>query len=159
MLSKILASISGDLLNKLIGPFTEIFKLYINKQITEEQLRTQLMQVLLTSVTEIEKAHAESIAKTYATFMQTALQSPPLMMLLIVTAYSQLVVLLWHQIGIPALCYFIGTKSCWPSSGTTVDWSYALLAGILGFGVVLQRMGPAKLDVDKLRSAIEQRRG
>lgn len=154
MLGKIFASFGGELVDRILGQFTGLFKAYFDKQISEAELKSKLLQTLIGGVTEIEKSHAEAITKTYATFMQAAVQSPGLMVGYLVVLYSQLAVLLWHQFGISALCYFAGTKSCWPSSGTTVDWSYALIAGMLGFGAVMQRMGPAKLDLDKLKSMI-----
>jgi hypothetical protein len=154
MLSAIISSIGGSLIDKLIGPFTELFKAHINKQITVEQLRTELLKVMLSTVSEIEKSHADSMAKTYATFMDAAVKTPTLMRAYVIVLYSQLFVLLWHQFGISALCYFAGNKACWPSSGTTVDWSYALVAALCGFGVVLQRMGPAQIDVGKLKAAL-----
>lgn len=151
MLAAIFNALGGAFVTKLIDNATGLFDKYLQKQITKDQLQAQLLTVLVTTAGEIEKAHADSIAKTYATFMQAATQSPPMMRAWSIVVYSQLAVLLWHQIGIPAVV-FLGYK--YPSSGTTVDWAYALLAGMLGLGAVALRTGPAKFDMDKLKAMI-----
>jgi hypothetical protein len=154
MLAAIFKTLGGGLIDKLIDPFTDLFKAYLNKEISKEELRTKLLQSFLSSVTEIEKAHADSITKTYATFMQAAVQSRLMLAVWAAAALSQLLVLLWHQVGISALCFFMGDKACWPSSGTTVDWAYAVLMFCLGGGAIALRTGPAKFDMDKLKAMI-----
>lgn len=154
MLAAIFEKIGGGLIDRLISPFTDLFKAYINKQITQEELRAGMVKALLSSVTEIEKSHADSINKTYATFMEAASRSVVLQVVWAAAALSQLLVLLWHQVGISTLCYIVGNKACWPSSGTTVDWSYAVLMFCLGGGAVALRTGPGKLDTDKLKALI-----
>ena len=151
MLAAIFKALGGSFVEKLIDNATGLFDKYLQKQITKDQLQAQLLSLMVTTAGEVEKAHADSIAKTYASFMTAATQSPPMMRAWSIVVYSQLAVLLWHQVGIPAVVFF-GYK--YPSSGTTVDWAYALLAGMLGLGAVALRAGPAKFDMDKLKSLI-----
>jgi len=60
--------------------------------------------------------------------MQAMVQSKLMQVVWDSVVISQTLVLLWHQIGIPALCYHVGNKACYPSSGTTVEWAYLLVA-------------------------------
>jgi len=62
--------------------------------------------------------------------MQAMVQSKLMQVVWDSVVISQTLVLLWHQIGIPALCYHVGNKACYPSSGTTVEWAYLLVAGL-----------------------------
>ncbi|RZN01679.1 hypothetical protein CWO91_32995 [Bradyrhizobium genosp. SA-3] len=53
---------------------------------------------------------------------------------------SQLLVLLWHQVGIPAIVA-LGVITRYPSSGTTVEWAYLLVGALMGLGPMV-RAGP-----------------
>ena len=59
---------------------------------------------------------------------------------------TQMITLFWHQMGIPALCYFVGKADCYPSSGDTVKWAYLLLGFMLGAGPIMLRSGPGAND-------------
>lgn len=152
MLRAIIKTIASSLTGELLGRVEGIFKAYFEQKITREQLQAELQKALIESVTEIEKAHADALVRTYQTFMTAATQNPILLRVWAAVAISQLIVLLWHQVGISTLCYFVGVKACWPSSGTTADWAYLLLGALCGLGPVILRSGPAKLDLDKLKS-------
>ncbi len=142
MLSAIFSSIGGALVDKILGRITGVFEAYFKKQISLEELRAKMIEAVLQSVTEIEESHSDSISKTYESFQQTLRQSKEMQRIWAWVVISQLIVLLWHQMGIPALCYLTGTKACYPSSGSTVEWAYALIAFMFGAGAVLLRSGP-----------------
>src|SRR5690606_5411041 len=113
-----------------------------------------LLEALLATFAEIEKAHADALAKTYASFMQAMAQSKLMQTVWGAVVISQLFVLLWHQAGIPALVYLTGAG--YPSSGTTVEWAYLLLAGCLGMGPVVLRSGPGAGNIGaQLKSLIK----
>lgn len=147
MLATIFNVIGGSLVDSLLKNVTGIFKAYFEKQITEAQLREQLLSNLLTAVKEVEVAHADSLSKTYASFMQTLAQSKLMQVMWASVVGTQLFVLTWHQFGIPLLCYHVGKMACYPSSGTTVEWAYLLLAACLGMGPVILRSGPGAGDL------------
>lgn len=147
MFGSILSVIAGPLIDKLISPFTDLFKAYMNKQISIEELREKMVVALLASFADVEKTHAQELSKTYESFQVTLRQSPLVRIAWACTLFSQLAVLLWHQVGIPALCYYQGVKSCYPSSGSTVEWSYALIGFLLGAGVMVLRAGPGAPNV------------
>lgn len=142
MLSAIFSSIGGALIDKILGQFTDLFKAYFNKQISLEELKAKMLSTVLGAIKDIEVSHADLTAKTYESFQVTLRQSKEMQRIWCWVVLSQLGVLLWHQMGIPALCYVQGVKACYPSSGSTVEWAYALIAFMFGAGAVLLRSGP-----------------
>lgn len=132
--------IISALVGNLLGPLESMFKAYIGGQITKEQLAEKLQEALIAGLVETEKAFLDSITKTYTAFITAAAQNAVMARAWSVVLYSQLFVLIWHQIAIPALAtYGIDYKS----SGATVDWAYALVALCLGAPALASRVGPA----------------
>lgn len=155
MLSGIMAALGGTIVDKMFGSITSLAEKYINKQITEAELKAALQTTLVNAFRDIEVSHADALAKTYESFQQTLRTSTLMQAVWAAAAVSQLIVLVWHQMGIPALCYFVGNPACYPSSGATVNWSYLLLAALMGMGPVVLRDGPgAGTITDKLRSLV-----
>ena len=152
ILGSILKQVGGDLINNIIDKGSNLFQAYLNKEISKEELRTRLLETMLKSTTEIEKAHAESLTSTFNTFITAAATNPTLARGWAVVLYSQLFVLVWHQWCIPFIV-FMGWVEKYPSSGTTTDWAYALIAFCLGGGSVLLRTS-AKLDLSGLKSVV-----
>lgn len=160
MLSTIITALGGTIVDKLFSSVSEIFVKYQQKQMTEIEAKQAITTILISSVKEVEVAHAELIAKTYATFMGVVEKNRMVAIIWAMAAVSQLLVLLWHQVGIPFLVY--GYREWWgqakfqyPSSGTTVEWSYALLGGLLGLGALALRGGPGAASVtDRFKSLI-----
>lgn len=151
MLSAIFSAVGGNIIDGLLGRITGVFDSYFKKQITMEELKAQVTRAMLDTFSEVEKAHADALARTYDSFMKAVVQSKIMQAVWASVVVSQLVVLLWHQLGIPALVYFTATR--YPSSGTTVEWAYLLLAACLGMGPVLLRSGPAAGTLkDKIKS-------
>lgn len=140
MLSALLAALSGPLVDGLLGRVIALVQNYQTKQLTEAQLRAELEKALLSAAAEVEKEHAETLAKSYGAFLDATRQSPLLQRAFAAVIFSQLGVLLWHQLGIPAYVAIAGRA--YPSSGTTVEWAYLLLAACLGLGSVVLRAGP-----------------
>lgn len=156
MLGKLFSLVGGNIVESLLGKVEGVFKAYFEKQISLEELKVRLGEALLQSFVEVEKAHADALTKTYASFMDAAKQSLLMQAVWAAVALSQLAVLLWHQVGISALCYFVGNKACWPSSGSTVEWAYLLLGGCIGLGPIMLRAGPAGNVGDKLKSLVSR---
>ncbi len=140
MLSAVLAALAGPLADGLLGRVITLVQNYQNKQLTEAQLRAELEKALVSAAAEVEKEHADTLARSYGAFLATTRHSPLLQSAFAAVIYSQLVVLLWHQLGIPAYVALAGRA--YPSSGTTVEWAYLLLAACLGLGSVVLRAGP-----------------
>ena len=161
MLATILQAIGGSLIGRIFGSFETIMQAYFNKEISAAEAQSRLLQALVGGATEVEKANADSLAKTYDSFMQHGMKYREVRALWVAVTASQLVVLLWHQIGIPFVVFMAwtgrdaaGRVIPFPSSGNTVEWAYALLAACLGFGVMMQRSGPGASYLDRFKALI-----
>lgn len=153
MLGAIFSAVGGQIIDGLLGRITGVFEAYFKKQISLEELKSRVSLAMLQTFSDVEKAHAESLSKTYESFQQTLRQSPLMQQVWVIVVLTQLVVLLWHQMGIPALVYFTGEK--YPSSGSTVEWAYALIGFMFGAGAMLLRVGPGAGTLkDKLKSLV-----
>jgi hypothetical protein len=154
MLSAIFSAVGGQIVDGLLGRITGVFEAYFKKQVSIEELRTQLAKALLETFADVEKAHSELIAKTFESFQVTLRQSPMLQRVWVWVVFTQLGVLLWHQVGIPAFVYFTGHG--YPSSGSTVEWAYALIGFMFGAGALILRTGPGAggTVIDRMKAAI-----
>lgn len=153
MLSLLGPAVIKALVDGFLGKALEAFTAYQNKQISLAELNVKLQESLMATFAEVEKSHAESLTKTYESFQVTMRQSPIVQQMWSWVVATQLVVLLWHQMGIPAVVYFTGHD--YPSSGSTVEWAYALIGFMFGAGALLLRTGPgAGSTLAKLKSAI-----
>lgn len=129
-------------LPNLLAPLKDIFHDYIQGKISEAELNAKVKQALLNGFAQLDAAMLDSITKTYASFMQTAAQSPVMQRGWAIVLYSQLFVLVWHQFVIPFMVTF-GFVEKYATSGATVNWAYALIAMCLGAPAILSRVGPA----------------
>lgn len=158
MLSTILSSLGGALIDKFLGNALKAFELYNNKQISMEELKTRLHMALVDAAKEVEVAHADAMAKMFASFMGAVEKSPFMQWVWGCVTISQLLVLLWAQVGIPFFTMLMRqTVPDWkyPSAGTTTDWAYLLLAGCVGLGVTALRSGPGAGNLtDRLKGLI-----
>lgn len=140
------------LIDGLMGPLEAIYKDYIAGKITKEQLAEQLQAAILAAFVSVETAYLDSITKTYTTFIQAASQNPVMTRAWSVVLYSQLFVLVWHQMAIPALATM---GVAYKSSGATVDWAYALVALCLGAPAIASRVGAgASWATDNLKRLV-----
>jgi hypothetical protein len=106
MLAAIFSTIGMPLINAFLEKGLDAFKAYENKQISIEQLKDQLYAAMTSAIKDIEVAHAEALAKTYASFMDAMKQSVLMQRVWASVVLSQLFVLLWAQLGVPLLFAF-----------------------------------------------------
>jgi hypothetical protein len=142
MLSAIFSAVGGQIVDSLLGKITGLFESYFKKEISIEELRTRLSQSLLETFAEVEKAQADALAKTYASFMDALQKSKLMQCVWASVVLSQLFVLFWYQWIVPALVTWKFVTH-YASAGATVEWAYLLLAACLGMGPVVLRSGPA----------------
>ncbi|WP_166304349.1 hypothetical protein [Bradyrhizobium sp. 2S1] len=143
-----------SLINGMLDKFLAAFQAYENKTISIEQLKTQLYEAMVAAARDVEVAHADALAKTYASFMRAVEKSKLMQVVWAVVTLSQLCVLLWHQVGIPGIVA-LGLIARYPSSGTTVEWSYLLLGACVGMGPMVLRAGSdAGTITDRLKSMV-----
>lgn len=143
MLSGLLASFLPSIVGKFFESGERIWTQYIQKEITKEQLLTELQKALLAAVVEVERAHADAIKATFASFMGTVASTPIVARAYVTVLLAQCGVLVWVQVGVPFLSWMTGAD--YPSAGTTIDWAYALVAGLCGLGPLVMKTTPADL--------------
>lgn len=129
------------LVDALASPLENVFHDYIQGKISKEQLQEKMQEAVLAAFAQVESQFYDSLTKTYASFIQAASSNPVMTKAWSVVLYSQLLVLFWHQMVIPALVTF-GFVTKYASSGLTTDWAYALVALCLGAPAIASRVGP-----------------
>lgn len=141
MFGSIISMLGGPIISAIFGPIVDIAKSYINKEISESEAQARMVQALTGAAAQVEVSHSETLSKTYASFTDAMKGSVLIQSLWGTVVITQLFVLLWHQLGIPALVYF--GHGPYPSSGSTVEWAYALIGALMGLGPMILRTGPA----------------
>ncbi len=136
----------------LTGSLADAFKAYEQKQITLAELNAKVQEALISAFSEVQKSQSIAIAQTFASFIDGAKNSMLMRVVWAIVVLSELAVLLWHQVGIPAFVDFTGRP--YPGSGTTVEWAYLLIAACLGLGPVVLNRGPGKIDMSGLSTKI-----
>lgn len=143
------ALLAGPVLKTVTGLIidkgADLFGQYLNKQITREQLQAELGKTLVEAFAEVEKTHADALAKTFESFQQTLRTSPELARMFKVVIYSQTFVLFWSQWVVP-MAKWLGYGGTW-SAGTTAEWAYLLIGGLCGAAPMLLRAGPGAGDI------------
>lgn len=137
LLGPALSAFTGGLLDRAEG----LFQAYLNKEITREQLAVDLQKAVLATFADVEKAYAQSLSATFASFMEAASKSRLMQATWAAAALSQLFVLIWYQFVVPAIVT-LGWVKHYASAGATVDYAYFLLALCLGGGAIALKAGP-----------------
>jgi hypothetical protein len=154
MLSTILSSIGGAFISHFFDAAKDIFHDYQQGKITAEECKTRLLSALLESAKAIEVSHSETLAKTYASFMDALKVTPILQKMWAWTVGTQLFILCWSQFFVPLL-FAYGWLPSW-KAGTTGEWAYLLLGACLGFGPLVLRNGPGAISPDRLKALISK---
>ena len=153
MLSTIFASLGGAIVDKFFGAARDIFHDYTQGKISEAECRVRLMSVMLDSVKAVEVSHADTLAKTYASFMDAMKTSKLMQIMWAWTVGTQLFILVWSQFFVP-LFFAYGFLPSW-KAGTTGEWAYLLLGACLGMGPLVLRSGPGEGSLtDRLKKMI-----
>lgn len=135
--------IISALANTFIGKATEAFTAYLNKQISIEELRSRVQIALSASFAEIEKSHADALAKTFESFTGAMIASRLVRWVWATVVLSQLGVLTAHQTG------FIAASA-------SIEWAYLLIGGLCGLGPIILRHGPGMLPVRSIADAVKK---
>jgi hypothetical protein len=155
MLSTIFASLGGAIVDKFFGAARDIFHDYSTQKISEAECRSRLMTALSDAVKAVEVAHAEALAKTYASFMDAMKTSNLMQVMWAAAVGSQLFILFWSQFFVPLL-FAYGFLPSW-KAGTTAEWAYLMIVGCLGMGPVVLRSGPGAGNItDRLKAMISK---
>jgi hypothetical protein len=151
MFSAIISSLGGVFINKFFDGALQAFTAYQNKQISVEELKDRLLGLMVNAARDIEVSHADTLAKTYASFMDALKVTPILQRMWAWTVGTQLFILVWSQFFVPLL-FAYSILPNW-KAGTTGDWAYLLLGACLGMGPLVLRNGPGAGSIaDKLKA-------
>jgi hypothetical protein len=154
MLATIFSTIGMPLINGILDKALDAFRAYENKQISVEQLKDQLYGLMLGAIKDIEVSHSETLAKTYASFMDAMKTSVLLQRVWAVVVLSQTFVLFWAQWCAPILYAYGFMDRGWHAGGT-VEWAYLLVGALLGMGPMVLRSGPGAGNIaERLRGLL-----
>lgn len=124
----------------IVDKGADLFGQYLRKEISRAELQAKLVPVLVDGFTEVQRIHADSLNKTFATFMQAVVANRLVARVWAIVVLLELAVVVWHQVGIPALVAVTGKP--YPPSGDTVLIASGLLFLCLGGGALVMRVGP-----------------
>jgi hypothetical protein len=136
-----------------INKIGDAFIAYEKKQISLAELQAKIAQALMECFTEVMKTQSDALAKTFATFGQAMLNSRLVRIVWATVVLSQLAVLVWQQVGVPAMVFIFARP--WPPAGATIEWAYLLISGLCGLGPVILNAGPGKVNVDALKAQVK----
>ncbi len=122
----------GMLTGPIVDAIMTVIGKYLQAGVDKEKIKADVKLAVLNAFKEVAKSDNEALTKTYAAFMDAATKSVLMQRVWACVCISQLVVLLWHQLGIPA--FVLATGIPYPSSGSLVEWAYALLGFCIGAG-------------------------
>jgi len=156
MLSAIFSSLGGAIIDKFFGNALKAFEMYNNKQISMEELRTRLLEHLGDAFKAVEVSHSETLAKTYAAFMDAMKTSKVIQYGWATALYSQLFVLFWSQWVVPMM-FAYGLLGIGWRAGTSAEWAYLIVIGLLGMAPVVLRSGPGAGNLtDRLKAMVSK---
>lgn len=154
MFSAILSALGGQFISAFFNAAQADIQAYFNKQISLEELHTRLVSHALDTARDIEVSHADTLAKTYASFMDAVKTSRIMQQTWAMVVLSQTFVLLWYQWFVPVMVT-AHLVDRFASAGMTVEWAYLLLGGLMGMGPMVLRAGPGKGDlVERVKAAV-----
>lgn len=126
--------------NGLVDKLLEIYKLKVNGEISESEFNSRIEIAKQETAAKIEQAWAEAAAKMAESFQSTIRTSPVIQRTYASVMFMQLFVLFWYQIG--ASAFKLATGVDWPTPTASIEWSYLLIAAMIGIGpLVIKRQG------------------
>jgi hypothetical protein len=147
----IIKAITGS----LFGSAENIFKAYFAKEISKEEALAHLGEAVVQAFAQVEQAYAQSLSSTYASFMGAVKESKALQYGWLTVVLSQVLVLVVHQLVIPALAVMAWLPHPW-KSGTTIEYAYLLLSVCMGAGAIALKAGTNSGYVDAFRGLIKR---
>ncbi len=153
-LSSLLSSVALPFVDKLIDKGAGIWESYLKKEISKEEMREKMVEVVTGSAKEIDVTHANVLQQTWATFWTAADQDKSNLMkrMWAIALGSQIFVLFWSQFFVPLL-YAYGLLPNW-KAGTSADWAYLLVGALLGMGPMVLRSGPGAGSITERLKAL-----
>lgn len=154
----VLKAVASFVLPTLLPSLAGIARDFRDGKISEKELDVRLEEAALDSFARVEESHGKALAETFGAFMDAASKTPMMARVWAAVTLSQLAVLLWHQVGIPAIVA-MGFVDKYPPSGSTVEWAYLLVGGAIGLGpLVLKGTGAANAVAAAVNGLTARRR-
>lgn len=125
--------LTGDFLGKLL----ELYKLKEQGKVSQAEFDSRVRIAAEEAGARIEASWAQAAADTAKATQATLKASPILQRAWAATLFLQVSVLVFYQIGAPA--FQVMTGAAWPSPGVALEWSYLLIATMLGAGPLVLR--------------------
>ena len=150
LLSGAIAAAAPAIIRSVIGEVSGLAEKYLNKEISKEEYEARKVEAMSRATAEVEQAWASAAPEIYQSAMDAVVKNRIVRWVWASTAVSQLLVILWHQIGIPAYVHLTGGS--YPSSGDTFEYAYLLLAACIGVGPIVMkgRSGPGGGVLDQI---------
>lgn len=133
MIAAIVKILTGGLVDKVF----DLGQAYLKKEISEAEFRSRVEIAAQETAAEIEQSWAKAATDTAKATQATLAKSPVLQRAWAAVLFLQVFVLVWYQIGAPAFAVITGTV--WPDPGVSLEWSYLLVATMLGAGPLVLR--------------------
>lgn len=114
--------LTGGFLDKVF----DAINLYQQGKITEAEFQSN-----------IEIATKEAETKIVESVQSTIRSSKVIQKAYAITLFTQVFVLVWYQLGVPA--FNIVTGAAWPAPGASIEWAYLLVAAMIGAGPLVYR--------------------
>lgn len=133
MIAAIVKILTGGLVDKVF----DLGQAYLKKEISEAEFRSRVEIAAQETASEIEQSWAKAATDTAKATQATLAKSPVLQRAWAAVLFLQVFVLVWYQIGAPAFAVITGTV--WPDPGVSLEWSYLLVATMLGAGPLVLR--------------------
>lgn len=125
--------LTGGLLDKVF----ETVKLYQQGKITEAELKNSVEIAAKEAEVRIEQSWAENNAKIVSSIQSTIRSSKVIQKAYAITLFSQVFVLVWYQLGVPA--FNMATGAVWPAPGASIEWAYLLIGAMIGAGPLVYK--------------------
>jgi hypothetical protein len=132
-----LATLLSPIIGALLGQITDLGKLYLQKQITKEEMPARVKQAEIEAQKAIDAAVLEAQASMWSEFQQTTRVTP-----VVARAYAATLVFasftwVWTTLGAGAFEIITGER--WPMPDGTLLAASSLIGVCLGGGAVLLR--------------------
>lgn len=129
----VLSSIVGIVTAPFFKTIENVIHDLTTKQISEIEARTEIERIKADMAAKLES----EVTAQYESWQTTLRGSILLQKLTAAVCITQLMVLLFYQLGVPAILFVAGWQ--FPTPDVQLEWAYALIAGAIGLYGIIRR--------------------
>jgi hypothetical protein len=133
----IAAKIAGWITGGLVDKILEAYRIHKDGKTSEAEFEAQVKISAQETAAQVEQSWAQAASDAVKATHTSLSKSPILQRAWAAVLFLQVVVLTFYQIGAPAFQIITGTP--WPDPGISLEWSYALVAAMIGAGPLVMR--------------------